>query len=281
MTEKNADDFDAQFERLLKATHSASDAELARKLGISPPSVAGAKQRRSIPLAWLKTIGSVYGVSLDWLVRGKGDPHGLPDTRSAFWQGRIRALAEEMPGQADYLRLRLEQEGLLPGQRESGLPPVPQAAEEARPAKEKAPQTDVDMIFIPLVDAYLSAGTGSLETSADSDRHYAFRADFLHRKGNPDAMVLMRVSGDSMEPEIKNGDVVLLDQSKKRILAGRFYAVGFEDAIYVKQIDTLPGKVVLRSINTAYPPVELDVREDLAAQFRVIGQVLWVGREYH
>ena len=75
--------------------------------------------------------------------------------------------------------------------------------------------------------------------------------------------------------------MVLLDQSKQRIMAGRFYAVGFEDAIYIKQIDMLPGKVVLRSLNTTYPPVELDVREDLATQFRVVGQVLWVGREYH
>ena len=58
-------------------------------------------------------------------------------------------------------------------------------------------------------------------------------------------------------------------------------AAGFEDAIYIKQIDMLPGKVVLRSLNTTYPPVELDVREDLATQFRVVGQVLWVGREYH
>lgn len=43
----------------------------------------------------------------------------------------------------------------------------------------------------------------------------------------------------------------------------------------------LPGKVVLRSINTTCAPVELDVREDLAAQFRVTGQMLWVGREYY
>ena len=45
-------------------------------------------------------------------------------------------------------------------------------------------------------------------------------------------------------------------------------------------IDMLPGKW-RRVLNTTYPPVELDVREDLATQFRVVGQVLWVGREYH
>ncbi len=279
MVEK-ANNFDVQFERILKATGSSSDAELARKLGISPPSVTGAKQRRSIPLTWLKTVAEVYGASLDWLMTGKGKPQPLMALAKAM-ERRAAEISEEMPGQADYVRSRLRQEGFPDWKVVTKPSSVPCSLEDELPRIEKAPQPDVDMIFVPLVEACLSAGSGSLETSADSERRYAFRSDFLHRKGNPDAMVLMRVSGDSMEPEIKNGDVVLLDQSKQRIMAGRFYAVGFEDAIYIKQIDMLPGKVVLRSLNTTYPPVELDVREDLATQFRVVGQVLWVGREYH
>ena len=59
-------------------------------------------------------------------------------------------------------------------------------------------------------------------------------------------MVLMRVSGDSMEPEIRDGDVVLLDQSKTRIVPGKMFAVGFEESIYIKRIDNLPGKVILK-----------------------------------
>lgn len=140
---------------------------------------------------------------------------------------------------------------------------------------------DVDLKLIPMAEARLSAGNGSLEVSGDHDRSYAFRMDFLLRKGNPDKMVLMRVAGDSMQPEILDGDVVLLDQSKKDIIPGRIFAVGFEEAIYLKRIDMVPGKVVLKSVNeTAYPPIELDVRGDMAAQFRVIGKVVWSGREY-
>ena len=141
-------------------------------------------------------------------------------------------------------------------------------------------ECDVDLRMIPMVEACLSAGGGSLETSGDSDRSYAFRMDFLTRKGNPDAMVLMRVSGDSMEPEICNGDVVLLDQSQQRVRPGHIYAVGFEDAIYCKRVDMLPGQVVLKSANPAYPPVTIDVRGDLADAFRIIGKVLWSDREY-
>ena len=139
---------------------------------------------------------------------------------------------------------------------------------------------DVDLIMVPMVEARLSAGTGSLQVNGDIERSYAFRSDFLHRKGNPETMVMMRVEGDSMQPEILNNDVVLLDQSKKEIRTGRLFAVGFEDAIYLKRIDMLPGKFVLKSVNPDYPPVELDIRGQNGDAFRVIGQVIWAGREY-
>lgn len=147
---------------------------------------------------------------------------------------------------------------------------------------ESAPtnEDDSDLIKIPMVNAVLSAGSGSLETDGDSERSYAFRRDFIARKGSAKNMVLMRVSGDSMEPEIMDGDVVLLDQSKRTVVPGRIFAVGFEEAIYLKRIDLLPGQAILKSINPAYPPVALDLRGQNGDKLRLIGQVLWVGREY-
>lgn len=139
---------------------------------------------------------------------------------------------------------------------------------------------DVDLIRVPMVEARLSAGHGSLLVCGEVERSYAFRSDFLLRKGNPKSMVMMRVSGDSMQPEIMDNDVVLLDQSKTEIKAGRIFAVGFDDAIYCKRIDRVPGKIILKSVNPAYEPLEIDVRGQEADEFRVIGQVIWCGREY-
>lgn len=141
---------------------------------------------------------------------------------------------------------------------------------------------DGELIEIPLVEARLSAGHGSLETDDNVIRLYSLPSQFLYRKGNPSQMVLMTVSGDSMQPEIMDGDLVLLDQSRKdiNVNVGRIFAVGFEDAIYLKRIDKEPGKIILRSVNKNYPPVEIDVRGQESDSFRVIGQVLWVGREY-
>ncbi len=226
----SANSFDAIMGRLLTASNSKNDSELARALGITPQSVNGARKRGEVPPAWIQFYAEKSGVCSDWLFFGRG-----------------------------------------PMRRDD----MPQASQQ-----KAAGPCDVDLILIPMVEARLSAGQGSLQTDGNSERSYAFRSDFLHRKGNPDNMVLMRVSGDSMQPEILNDDVVLLDQSKTDILPGRIYAVRFEEAIYLKRVDMLPGKVILKSANPAYPPVELDIRDQQRDAFRVIGQVLWSGREY-
>lgn len=154
------------------------------------------------------------------------------------------------------------------------------SSESGSPDKGGTDAESDDLIRIPMVDAVLSAGTGSFETSDQVAREYAFRRDFIQRKGNPANMVLMRVRGDSMQPEVMDNDVVLLDQSKTRPHPGPIFAVGIEDAIYLKCVDMLPGQIILKSVNTDYEPIRIDMGEQTSDQFRVIGQVLWVGREY-
>lgn len=152
--------------------------------------------------------------------------------------------------------------------------------------KRRAPADDTrvcvdetELVMVPLVQARLAAGSGSFETSGEVNGRYAFRNEFLSRRGNPAQMVLMRVAGDSMEPKIENDDTVLIDQSQKEPRPGQVYAVGVEDMVYLKMIDTLPGKMLLKSYNPAYPPIEVNTNGDLEQGVRIIGHVVWVGRE--
>jgi phage repressor protein C with HTH and peptisase S24 domain len=90
-------------------------------------------------------------------------------------------------------------------------------------------------------------------------------------------MVLMDVFGNSMSPEIKDGDMVLIDQSQTDIFAGTVYAVGVEDTIMVKRIEKHPRKLVLLSDNKEYTPIFLS--DDEMDRVRIIGKVLWICRE--
>ncbi len=139
--------------------------------------------------------------------------------------------------------------------------------------------SDCEITMVPMVEARLSAGNGSFETSTDSERRYAFRSDFLRRKGHASAMVLMRVAGDSMEPDIKDNDVVLIDTANTTPRPGRLFAIAVEDLVYLKKVDAEPGKLVLTSANPAYAPLEIDARGDLTKGIRIIGKAVWVGRE--
>ncbi|MEW5772976.1 MAG: S24 family peptidase [Thermodesulfobacteriota bacterium] len=146
-------------------------------------------------------------------------------------------------------------------------------------ARASAPRPSAEDFFqVPKVAARLSAGGGSFEVEARVRDYYAFKRDWLARKGTPERMVLMDVSGNSMEPEIKEGDTVLVDQGQQAVMAGSIYAVGVEDTVMVKRLEKRPGTLVLVSDNPDYDPVLL--RGDELANVRLIGKVVWIGREY-
>ena len=131
---------------------------------------------------------------------------------------------------------------------------------------------------IPKVKARLSAGGGSFEIGAEVQGYYAFQTEWLRTKGIPERMVLMDIFGNSMEPELKDGDSVLIDESQKAILAGAVYAVGVDDTIMVKRVEKHPNKLVLLSDNRDYAPIYLKATE--CQSVRIIGKVIWVGREF-
>ena len=44
-------------------------------------------------------------------------------------------------------------------------------------------------------------------------------------------------------------------------------------------VDALPGRIILKSSNPGYGPIEIDARGDLIDGIRIIGKAVWLGRE--
>ena len=130
---------------------------------------------------------------------------------------------------------------------------------------------------VPKIKARLSAGGGSFETEPEIEELYSFRKDWLSKKGQAKDMVLMDIFGNSMEPELKERDTVLIDQSQKAVLAGAIYAVGLADTIVVKRLEKRPKELVLISENRSYPMMSFEGEE--MNSVRIIGKVIWVCRE--
>lgn len=148
---------------------------------------------------------------------------------------------------------------------------------EGDPLKTSSPQDDVETVLVPLVNATLSAGGGSFEIDGNVERYLSFRYAFLKRKGSIKDMIVMAVAGDSMEPEIKDKDTVLIDQSQTRFVANGIYAVAIENMLYLKKVNARAGKIILESINPDYPPMQISPCDIETA--RVLGRAIWWCRE--
>lgn len=239
-------------ERLKLVRGGATREELSLALGIHANTLGRYERGEGVPdLDFIQRICTIFGIRPNWLAFGAGPMRTTDHIAEDLPQNELQNIGNTCLG-------KTRKDGSL----------------------EEIVCQDCTLCMVPMVEARLSAGGGSFETGGEELQRYAFRSEFLHRKGNPNSMVLMRVDGDSMEPVIMDGDTVLIDQSQKSIRAGRLYAVGVEDVVYCKVIDAHPGKIVLKSYNPNYDPLEIDARDQLEDGIRIIGKVVWLGREF-
>ena len=130
--------------------------------------------------------------------------------------------------------------------------------------------------LIPKIKAKAGAGS-SLVTSDHVVDMNAFRNNFLRRVGiHAEHSVLLDVIGDSMEPLIREGDTILVDQSDNSPRDGNIYLVGLDDELLVKRLQKAPGGWKLCSENPRFSDIPV-MGPDLEL-FRVYGRVRWFGR---
>ena len=86
----------------------------------------------------------------------------------------------------------------------------------------------------------------------------------------------MDVRGDSMEPLLKNGDTLLVDQSDTEVMDGRIYVVTLGDELRVKRIQKSMRGYVLRSENPRYADITVEGAD--LAEFKVHGRVRWCAK---
>jgi len=170
------------------------------------------------------------------------------------------------------LSLFCEREGLSISSVLSGKGPL-RFAKERKGTKDDAPE---GFVFIPQVSGEISAGAGLVPVDLVEMR-IAFREDWIRKKGDPEKMSLIRVRGDSMEPTLLSGDIVLVDHGRNYFEPeGGLYALVLDHQIIVKRIQVLNTEKKIRIIsdNPRYPTIEADPEE-----VEVNGKVIWFARE--
>ena len=131
--------------------------------------------------------------------------------------------------------------------------------------------------LLPKVAEAAAAGSGQ-QTAGDAIEFIGFRHDWLRATFNrdPEDIILETAVGDSMEPQIGNGDLLLVDTTDQTIRNFGIYVIEVRAERLVKRVQRMfDGTLILISDNSHYQPETIS--PDKAAELRVVGRVIWRG----
>ena len=129
----------------------------------------------------------------------------------------------------------------------------------------------------PIPEVAVEAATGALDEvlARETARWYLPEAMLRHEGGaNPDNLKILKVRGNSMEPEMREGDRVVVDTARRQPTIGELFVLTDGAGVVVKRVETVretdPVRLRLLSANPDYAPYTC-----LAEEARIIGKVLW------
>ncbi|MET3436342.1 S24 family peptidase [Sphingomonas sp. 1185] len=139
---------------------------------------------------------------------------------------------------------------------------------------------DVQVVSVPIHDVQVAAGAGKITDRLGTpvgkwafDRQW-YEANFV----GIGQIILVRVSGDSQEPELSNGDLVAVEIDRPKLREG-MHVVRLDDMLIIKRIQMEGRQVRLVSRNPLYDPVIVDLNEpDIDSRFEVIGRAIWASK---
>lgn len=112
-------------------------------------------------------------------------------------------------------------------------------------------------VQVPRYAIAAAAGGGALVHSEQIVDHIAFKADWLKQQLglSPAQAAVISVIGDSMEPCLADGDLILIDTSVTRVENNAIYVIQVEGDLLVKRIQKkIDGTVIIKSDNERYEP---------------------------
>jgi phage repressor protein C with HTH and peptisase S24 domain len=137
-------------------------------------------------------------------------------------------------------------------------------------------------VYLPLYDVAAGAGAGTfVEEEQTGEEVIGFSRNWIRRTffTSPEGLSLIHVRGESMEPTLRSGDMILVDTKVNEPREG-ISVLRLDGTVLVKRVMVRPGKKLeIISDNPAYKPFEIDMR-DPPEDFAVLGRVLWSFREH-
>jgi phage repressor protein C with HTH and peptisase S24 domain len=139
--------------------------------------------------------------------------------------------------------------------------------------------------YIPLYDVRARGGANGAVVDGESVLDVlAFKEDWIRQevRAAPGDLRLIFVEGDSMVPDLRPGDIVMIDHTDTSARREGAYVIRMDGALLVKTLQRLPGGVIkVISRNAAYEPFTVNVSALAGSDdFAIIGRVVWGCRRF-
>ncbi len=223
--------------------HGAKPSDIYNKIEMSASGFNRVWKDGAIPTAdYLVKIQEVTGCDLNWLLTGKGLPYldkARPENAGAFPVSNTGSGAVDTLGNPVDLR---------------------------------------EFVFIPRYSVEAAAGHGQAVNDEKPLFCMAFRRYWIENyvTRQTDKLSVIAVKGDSMEGILNHGDNILINHAETEPRDG-LYVLRIGNDLFVKNIQRLPGRLLVKSANPLYEPFEIDLTAD-NTDTAIIGRVEWFGR---
>lgn len=132
--------------------------------------------------------------------------------------------------------------------------------------------TGEDYVSIPLTDSAIAAGHPIIQENNIED----YVLLHIRAAGKRTNLVASRVDGDSMEPMLSSGDIVVIDRNDKKIVKNKIYAIFYEDGLTAKYLERKKNLLILRPIN---PTADVQIIDMYEHPDPIVGRVIGAWKE--
>ena len=218
-----------------------SQAELARRVRVSQPTINNLVGGKSSNSVHLHKIARALDTTVEYTGESD-DPRGRP----ADFKNRY-PLVDELQS--------------------------PRSTYRPEPAS-----TDPLTVSIHEIDIGYSMGGGLVLQDHAEAKPVPFPREWLRAliRGRFDQVFIARGEGDSMQPTLLDGDVIVVDTAQQTLMGqDRIWCLSYGDMGMIKRLRQLPdGNLMIISDNPAVQPYTA-----CDGEAHIIGRVVWIGRK--
>ena len=140
-------------------------------------------------------------------------------------------------------------------------------------------ETEDEFALIPFYDVRAAAGAGATNDHERQVGRLAFRHDWIHaRRLSSRQLVAITITGDSMAPALKDGDLVVVDTRETHPVSDGIYILVTDNSLIAKRVQlAATGGIWLHSDNPAYQDQLIPASD--TDRVRFVGRVVWAGGE--